>query len=137
MAKQGKRRTMSICLTDIPKDKILIHENGKKYLMLETWDNDEPDKYDNDFSVSVALSKDEDVRFSNHNPDDEKENGQPLNLVGNTVSDQSEQRSEKGEKKYDESREEIKQIQNIINANFEAMLELGYINVNGELKIPR
>ena len=59
MAKQGKRRTMSICLTDIPKDKILIHENGKKYLMLETWDNDEPDKYDNDFSVSVALSKDE------------------------------------------------------------------------------
>lgn len=59
MAKQGKRRTMSICLTDIPKEKILIHENGKKYLMLETWDNDEPDKYDNDFSVSVALSKDE------------------------------------------------------------------------------
>jgi hypothetical protein len=59
MAKQGKRRTMSICLTDIPKEKILIHENGKKYLMLETWDNDEKDKYDNDFSVSVALSKDE------------------------------------------------------------------------------
>lgn len=59
MAKQGKRRTMSICLTEIPKEKILIHENGKRYLMLETWDNDEPDKYDNDFSVSVALSKDE------------------------------------------------------------------------------
>lgn len=59
MAKQGKRRTMSICLTDIPKEKILIHENGKKYLMLETWDNDEPDKYDNDFSVSVCFNKDE------------------------------------------------------------------------------
>lgn len=59
MAKQGKRRTMSICLTEIPKEKILIHENGKKYLMLETRDNDEPDKYDNDFSVSVELSKDE------------------------------------------------------------------------------
>lgn len=28
MAKQGKRRTMSICLTEIPKEKILIHENG-------------------------------------------------------------------------------------------------------------
>ena len=27
------------------------------------------------------------------------------------------------------------QIQNIINANFEAMLELGYINVNGELTL--
>ena len=59
MAKQGKRRTLSICLTDIPKEKILIHENGKKYLMLETWDGDEPDKFDNDFSVSVCLSKDE------------------------------------------------------------------------------
>lgn len=55
--KQGKRRTFSICLTDIPKEKILIHENGKKYLNLETWDNDEPDKYDNDFSVRVCLSK--------------------------------------------------------------------------------
>jgi hypothetical protein len=59
MSKQGKKRTMSICLTDIPRDKILIHENGKKYLMIETWDNDEPDKYDNDFSVSVSLNKDE------------------------------------------------------------------------------
>jgi hypothetical protein len=55
MAKQGKKRTMSICLTDIPKEKILIHENGKKYLMIETWDNDEPDKYDNDFSVSISF----------------------------------------------------------------------------------
>ena len=59
MAKQGKRRTMSICLTDIPKERILIHENGKKYLNIETWDNDEPDKYDNDFSVSICLNKDE------------------------------------------------------------------------------
>lgn len=57
--KQGKKRTMSICLSDIPKEKILIHENGKKYLMLQTWDNDEPDKYDNDFSVSVCMNKDE------------------------------------------------------------------------------
>lgn len=57
--KQGKKRTMSICLTDIPKERILIHENGKKYLMIETWDNDEPDKYDNDFNVSISLNKDE------------------------------------------------------------------------------
>jgi len=57
--KQGKKRTFSICLTEIPKERILIHENGKKYLMLETWDNDEPDKYDNDFSVSISLNKDE------------------------------------------------------------------------------
>lgn len=59
MAKQGKRRTFSICLTDIPKERILIHENDKKYLNLETWDNDEPDKYDNDFSVRVCLSKEQ------------------------------------------------------------------------------
>jgi hypothetical protein len=59
MAKQGKRRTFSICLTEIPKDKILIHENGKKYLMLETWDNDEEDRYGNDFSVRISLNKDE------------------------------------------------------------------------------
>ena len=57
--KQGKKRTFSICLTDIPKEKILIHENGKKYLMLESWDLDEPDKYDNDFSVSISLNKKE------------------------------------------------------------------------------
>lgn len=57
--KQGKRRTFSICLTDIPKERILIHENGKKYLNLETWDNDEPDKYDNYFSVRVCLSKEQ------------------------------------------------------------------------------
>lgn len=59
MAKQGKRRTMSICLSDIPKERILIHENGKKYLSIETWDNDEPDKYDNDFSVSICFNKEE------------------------------------------------------------------------------
>lgn len=57
--KQGKKRTMSICLTHIPKERILIHENGKKYLMIESWDNDEPDKYDNDFSVSISLTKEE------------------------------------------------------------------------------
>lgn len=57
--KQGKKRTMSICLTDIPKEKILIHQNGKKYLAIETWDNDVPDKYDNDFSVSISYNKQE------------------------------------------------------------------------------
>ena len=50
---------MSICVTDIPKEKILKHENGKMYLSIGTWDNDEPDKYGNDFSVSIPLSKEE------------------------------------------------------------------------------
>jgi hypothetical protein len=60
--KQGKRRTMSICLTDIKEKaahKIVKASNGKLYLPLETYDYDEPDKFDNDFSVSVCLSKDE------------------------------------------------------------------------------
>jgi hypothetical protein len=65
MAKQGKKRTFSICLTDIPKERILIHENGKKYLNLESWDNDEPDKYDNDFSVRISMNKDEIERKKN------------------------------------------------------------------------
>ena len=55
----GKSRTMSICVSDIPKDKILKHQNGKLYLPIQTYDYDTPDKYDNDFSVSVSLTKEE------------------------------------------------------------------------------
>lgn len=50
---------MSICLSDIPKDKILKHENGKLYLNLSTYDLDAPDRFDNDFSVSITLTKEE------------------------------------------------------------------------------
>ena len=50
---------MSLCLSDIPKDRILKHENGKLYLPVGTFDYDEPDQYDNDFSVSISLTKDE------------------------------------------------------------------------------
>lgn len=57
--KKGKKRTMSICVSDIPKERILIHTNGKKYLMIETWDYDAPDKYDNDFSISLSRNKEE------------------------------------------------------------------------------
>jgi hypothetical protein len=55
----GKSRTMSICVSDIPKERLLKHENGKVYLLLQTWDNDTPDKFDNDFSVSMQLTKEE------------------------------------------------------------------------------
>ncbi len=57
--KTGKRRSMSLCLTDIDKSKIFKHENGKLYLSIDTYDYDQPDKYDNDFSVSISLSKEE------------------------------------------------------------------------------
>ena len=55
----SKNRTFSICLSDIPKDRILKHTNGKLYLNLATYDNNEPDKFGNDFSVSIPLSKEE------------------------------------------------------------------------------
>jgi hypothetical protein len=64
--KEGKRRTMSICLTDIKNlaaDKIVKAGNGKLYINIETYDKDEPDKYDNDFSVSVCRSKEETERI--------------------------------------------------------------------------
>jgi hypothetical protein len=57
--KMPKNRTMSICLTDIPKDRILKHENGKMYLNISTYDYDQPDQYKNDFSVSLPLTKQE------------------------------------------------------------------------------
>ena len=59
MIKTGKSRTMSICVSDIPKERIFKHENGKMYLSISTYDNDEPDKYDHDFSVSISPSKEE------------------------------------------------------------------------------
>ncbi|PWA09527.1 hypothetical protein [Flavobacterium laiguense] len=65
MAKQGKKRTMSICLTDVDKSRVLVHGNGKKYLMIETWDYDVPDKFDNDFSISISRNKEEAERVKN------------------------------------------------------------------------
>jgi hypothetical protein len=76
MAKQGKTRTMSICLSDIPKERILKHGNGKLYLNLQTYDYDGPDTYDNDFSLSISPTKEE---------LEAKKNGTPLNrtFLGN------------------------------------------------------
>ncbi|TXE18593.1 hypothetical protein ES692_06000 [Psychroserpens burtonensis] len=55
--KNGKARSISICVSDIPKDRILKHENGKMYMNLSTWDSDDPDKFGNDFSVSMSPTK--------------------------------------------------------------------------------
>lgn len=56
---------MSLCLSDIPKDRIISHANGKKYLPIQTYDFDQPDSYDNDFSVSISLTKEERERAKN------------------------------------------------------------------------
>ncbi len=55
----SKLRTFSICLSDIPQDKIINHKNGKQYVNLASYDNDQPDKYGNDFSVWVQQTKEE------------------------------------------------------------------------------
>ncbi len=53
----GKARTINICLSDIPKDQIINHPNGKKYMNITTYDFDQPDSRDNDFSVSMCLTE--------------------------------------------------------------------------------
>ena len=52
--------TGSLCLSDIPKDKVFVSEkSGKKYLNIVLWVNDEPDKYGNHAAVQVGLTKEE------------------------------------------------------------------------------
>lgn len=52
--------TGSLCLSDIPKDKVFVSEkSGKKYLNVVLWINDEPDKYGNNAAIQVGLTKEE------------------------------------------------------------------------------
>jgi hypothetical protein len=74
----------SICLSDIPKEKITTSEkNGKKYLNFNLWVNDEKDQYGNIGSINVSQTKAErdtpgnkKVYFGNIKPVERKE--QPL-----------------------------------------------------------
>lgn len=49
----------SICLTDIPEDKITISSNGKKYVNIVVDQRKEKDPYDNTHTVYMSQSKDE------------------------------------------------------------------------------
>lgn len=49
----------SICLSDIPKDKITEGKNGKKYLNVALWVNDNPDQYGNIGSIQVSQTKEQ------------------------------------------------------------------------------
>jgi hypothetical protein len=51
--------TGSICLSDIPKDKITEAKNGKKYLNLTLWVNDTADQYGNIGSIQVSQTKEQ------------------------------------------------------------------------------
>jgi hypothetical protein len=55
----SKLLTGSICLSDIPKDKIWEAKSGKKYLNINVWLNDEPDQYNNNGSIQVGQTKEE------------------------------------------------------------------------------
>lgn len=50
----------SICLSDIPKDKIWKSEKtGKQYLNINVWINDDADKFGNNGSIQVSQTKEE------------------------------------------------------------------------------
>jgi len=44
---------LSICLSDLPKEKITTAKNGKKYINLVMWENREVDKFGNTHSIQV------------------------------------------------------------------------------------
>ena len=63
---------VSICLSDLPKEKITLSEkNGKKYINLIVDSRKEPDQYGQTHTVYVSQSK------------DERENKEPKKYVGN------------------------------------------------------
>lgn len=49
----------SICLSDIPKEKIKASANGKKYLNICIAKRREPDNYDNTHTIYVSQTKEE------------------------------------------------------------------------------
>lgn len=55
----SKLRNFSICLSDLPKSAIYEAKNGKKYISLTSYDNDEPDQYGNDYGIWISQSKEE------------------------------------------------------------------------------
>ena len=52
-------KTGSICLSDIPKEAITTAKNGKKYLSVTVFENDEADRYGNHESIQVSRSKED------------------------------------------------------------------------------
>lgn len=55
----NKLYTGSICASDIPKEKLKKANNGKLYLDVNIWVNEEKDQYGNTGSIQVGQTKDE------------------------------------------------------------------------------
>jgi hypothetical protein len=49
----------SICVSDINKSKLTQAKNGKLYLSVDIWINDQADQYGNTGSISIRQSKEE------------------------------------------------------------------------------
>jgi hypothetical protein len=65
---------ISICLSDLPKEKITAAKNGKKYINLVLADKKETDQYGNTHTIWVKQSK------------EERENKDKINYIGNGKS---------------------------------------------------
>lgn len=50
---------ISLCVSDIPKEKIKKHKNGKKYLSIVVAERKEKDQFDNDLYVFISQTKEE------------------------------------------------------------------------------
>jgi len=50
---------ISICLSDIPREKIKLHENGKKYVNIICASRKEKGKYDETHTVFMSQTKEE------------------------------------------------------------------------------
>lgn len=50
---------VSLCVSDIPKDKIFVADNGKKYISICVSELRQPDQYENTHCVFIRQSKEE------------------------------------------------------------------------------
>lgn len=50
---------VSLCVSDIPRDKIFVAENGKKYISICVSELRQPDQYENTHCVFIRQSKEE------------------------------------------------------------------------------
>jgi len=50
---------LSLDVTAIPRESIKPHTNGKKYIALDVWINDEEDRFGNNCSVNIEQTKEE------------------------------------------------------------------------------
>lgn len=62
----------SINLSKVDKNKIFTGKSGDKYLFIDVWINDEPDKYGNISSIQQQTKKDETKIFLGNLKENEK-----------------------------------------------------------------